>query len=270
MSIDPNNPEENEFQPFPDEDVFREDEIEEIEPEPVKSNRTFWAVLGVIGGILVVAVIVLVVWILFSRNRAATRFEQQAAAINAENTAIAVRATTTQAAELSRMTEKAMPPTWTPTKAIVVPTKTPQPSATSTAELITSPVAETTSTAISATAGITTLTAIQATSGVSTQLPGTYTVAPTTAPIVNQTVVPTDAGPARTATVSAFLTQVVITPSGGETTVASPQPTTLSTSTALPDTGFADEVGLPGMIGLAILLILIVVLARRLRLAMSD
>jgi LPXTG-motif cell wall-anchored protein len=35
--------------------------------------------------------------------------------------------------------------------------------------------------------------------------------------------------------------------------------------TAIPDTGFADDVGLPLMLGLAVLLIVIIFLARRLR-----
>jgi len=39
----------------------------------------------------------------------------------------------------------------------------------------------------------------------------------------------------------------------------------IATSTALPNTGFADEVGLPGLFGLALGLILIIFLARRLR-----
>lgn len=39
----------------------------------------------------------------------------------------------------------------------------------------------------------------------------------------------------------------------------------LATSTAIPDTGFADNIGLPMMLGLAILLIAIIFLARRLR-----
>jgi hypothetical protein len=41
--------------------------------------------------------------------------------------------------------------------------------------------------------------------------------------------------------------------------------TVIATSTALPSAGFADEVGLPGLFGLALALILIIFLARRLR-----
>jgi LPXTG-motif cell wall-anchored protein len=39
------------------------------------------------------------------------------------------------------------------------------------------------------------------------------------------------------------------------------------TTTALPTTGFADQVGVPGMLALSILLIAVIFLARRLRMA---
>lgn len=61
----------------------------------------------------------------------------------------------------------------------------------------------------------------------------------------------------RTATVAALLTQaanVTRTPGGA-----------LPTSTRLPETGFAEDVGLPSMMGLAALLIVVIFLARRLR-----
>jgi LPXTG-motif cell wall-anchored protein len=63
---------------------------------------------------------------------------------------------------------------------------------------------------------------------------------------------------ARTQTVAALLTQAA-----GGGTVASATPG--GTPTALPTTGFADEVGLPGLIGLAVVLLGVIFLARRLR-----
>ena len=59
------------------------------------------------------------------------------------------------------------------------------------------------------------------------------------------------------ATVAALQTQMA-----GRGVVGTPGPT----STALPQTGFADEVGLPLMAGLAIILVAVIVLSRRLRL----
>lgn len=63
---------------------------------------------------------------------------------------------------------------------------------------------------------------------------------------------------ARTATVAALLTQAA----GIQKT-----PLVKATSTALPKTGFAEDVGAPGMFGLAIILSAVIFLSRRLRLA---
>jgi uncharacterized iron-regulated membrane protein len=58
----------------------------------------------------------------------------------------------------------------------------------------------------------------------------------------------------RTATVAALLTQAAVA-----------QQTVFPTSTLLPTSGFADDVGLPGLMGIGILLIVVIFLARRLR-----
>ncbi len=62
---------------------------------------------------------------------------------------------------------------------------------------------------------------------------------------------------ARTATVAAFQTQVAV---GTKIT---------GTTTALPKTGFAEDVGLPGLLGAAAILLLVIFLARRLRMSQS-
>lgn len=59
---------------------------------------------------------------------------------------------------------------------------------------------------------------------------------------------------ARTATVAALLTQA-----------AASQGTMTPTTTGLPQTGFAEDVGVPGLLGLALALIVVIFLARRLR-----
>lgn len=89
-----------------------------------------------------------------------------------------------------------------------------------------------------------------------TPLPPTATLTPT--PVVavpTNTSVVAEVG-ARTATVSALLTEAAVA-----------QKTLVPTSTALPSTGFADDVGLPGLLGFAVLLITVIFLARRLRTA---
>jgi LPXTG-motif cell wall-anchored protein len=60
----------------------------------------------------------------------------------------------------------------------------------------------------------------------------------------------------KTATVAALLTQAAIVTQ-----------TVMPTATALPSTGFVEDVGIPGLMGMAVLLIAVIFLARRLRTA---
>jgi type II secretory pathway pseudopilin PulG len=117
-----------------------------------------------------------------------------------------------------------------------------------------------------------TATALAATALVQAQqatLLARTTVAPTatralptkTPVVVVQTNTPgatTSLSDAELATVSALQTEMA-----GKGGGATPAPT----STALPTSGFADEVGLPLMAGLAIVLVVVILLSRRLRLS---
>ena len=86
-----------------------------------------------------------------------------------------------------------------------------------------------------------------------TPIPPTWTSTPTAViAVATNTKVPTI--DPRTATVSALLTQAALVTQ-----------TVVPTSTALPGTGFADDVGLPAMLGLAALFLVIIFLSRRLR-----
>ena len=93
-----------------------------------------------------------------------------------------------------------------------------------------------------------------------TQAPvATPTLEPTSTPLVQQTpVTPTLAPSAdpQTATVAAALTQAA----QAQMTV-----TGMPSSTALPDTGFIDDVGAPGLAVMAMALVIVILLARRLR-----
>ena len=92
-----------------------------------------------------------------------------------------------------------------------------------------------------------------------TNLPqSTATLEPTNTPVFQQstgTLAPADP---QTATVAAALTQAA----QAQLTV-----TSLPTSTLLPDTGFIDDVGAPGLAVMAIALVVVILLARRLRVA---
>ena len=83
----------------------------------------------------------------------------------------------------------------------------------------------------------------------------TATVPPTNTPVIAEataTLAPTQ-NPA-TATVGAAFTQIAVSTQ-----------TIIPTSTALPNTGFADEVGIPGMFAMALALVALIFLVRRLR-----
>jgi hypothetical protein len=127
-----------------------------------------------------------------------------------------------------------------------------------------------------------------------TPVPPTMTNTPVVAkPTFTDTVSPDEPtatfADARTATVAALLTQAAVgnqqtltvqaatldtTPgaSGGGSTGGTNQTVVAGagTSTALPATGFADDVGLPGMFGLAMALVLVIMIARRLRLSSTG
>jgi LPXTG-motif cell wall-anchored protein len=88
----------------------------------------------------------------------------------------------------------------------------------------------------------------------------TETPAPTHTLVVAQaaTNTPSPTTDPRTATVAALLTQAA---------QAQTTPEAAATPTQLPTTGFADDVGAPGLLGMAVLLIGIIFLSRRLRTA---
>ena len=92
------------------------------------------------------------------------------------------------------------------------------------------------------------------------QILPTETLAPTNTPVVAQASAtatqPTFTPDPATATVAAALTQA-----------AQAQLTVVATSTALPGTGFADEYGAPGLVVMALALMVVIFLARRLRVA---
>lgn len=88
-----------------------------------------------------------------------------------------------------------------------------------------------------------------------TQAAATATLPPTNTPvIVEATATPSETPNPATATVGAAFTQIAVSTQ-----------TIIPTSTALPNTGFADEVGLPAMFVMTLALVIVILLARRLR-----
>lgn len=85
----------------------------------------------------------------------------------------------------------------------------------------------------------------------------TNTVPPTNTPVIAEaTVTPSPTENPATATVAAAFTQLAVSTQ-----------TVIATSTALPNTGFVDEFGAPGLMLMAIALVAVIFLVRRLRAA---
>lgn len=185
---------------------FEDMDFEEIGSEETistsrGSNRTFLIVAGILGGILLIALLAIAAYAVLYLPSRDTGQQTQVAEINATNTAVAEEAQLTAIAKQVTMT-----PTFTATSE---PTNTP-----------------------------------------------TMTPSSTSTPVLAPTNTPdgTD-DPAATETVAALLTQQA---GGGG---ATPIPT----ATALPDTGFADDFGVPGLVLVAGVLMVIIILSRRLR-----
>ncbi len=187
---------------------FDDLEFEDLDSEETiatsrESNRTFLVVAGILGGILLIALLAIAGYAVVILPGRDTGQQTQVAAINATNTAVA---------EEARLTAIVMRGTITPTFTATLPpaTETLTPVPTNTATPVLAP---------------------------------TNTPEPTS----EETVDPA------TATVAALLTQQA----GEETPIP--------TATALPETGFADDFGVPGLLLVAGVLMVVIILSRRLR-----
>lgn len=235
---------------YDDEDF---DNLEDNEPEAVEaeaaegearpaSNRNFLLALGILGGLFLLLVIALVVVALLFLPRERARREATNAVISTQNAATAQAATEGAIIAMQLLTpsasptitQTAVPPTPTNTLVVAVPTNTNAPTEAAAAQ-------------------------------------------------------DTPAVEARTATVAALLTQAAgggapgaetpgagVTPGPGTPAAGTPTAGTpgsgggIATATRLPDGGFADDVGLPGLFGLALGLTVVIALVRRLRLSTNS
>jgi hypothetical protein len=203
----------------------------EEEPEPQKpNNRTFAIIASILGAIILLSLVAIAAYFIFLNPGKTANQADIAAKISAENTATVMA-----------VTEDAM--------AVVLPLDTPVP-----AEVV---------------------------------LPAEL---PTELPAgeVDQPVVDDSTGGqltedlAMTATVEALLTQAAggaVVEAAGSVIVDAAAPAAVETATpqraatlaptpaALPTTGFADEMGLPGLVGLAFLFIVVITIARQVRAA---
>jgi hypothetical protein len=171
-----------------DEETTFEDET----PPEEASNRTFLIAAGILGGLVLLGLLCVVGYIIFSRG--SNQQAEETALQQATNQAATIQAGLTQTA-------------------IVV--------------------------------GLTQTAAV------------TNTVPPTNTPVIAEaTVTPSPTENPATATVAAAFTQLAVSTQ-----------TVIATSTALPNTGFVDEFGAPGLMLIAIALVVVIFLVRRLRAA---
>jgi hypothetical protein len=88
----------------------------------------------------------------------------------------------------------------------------------------------------------------------------TNTVPPTSTPVIAEA----------TSTATATANPATATLGAAFTQIANSTQTVIPTSTALPNTGFADDVGAPGLILIAIVLVVVIFLVRRFRVSPSQ
>jgi hypothetical protein len=172
---------------FDDETIYEEETL----PEET-SNRTFLIAAGILGGLVLLALLCGVGYILFTRSA------------NQQADATALQQATNQAATIQ--------------------------------------------------VGLTSTAVVQALTQTAAV---TNTVPPTNTPVIAQATNTSSPTPdPATATVAAAFTQIAISTG-----------TVIATSTALPNTGFADDIGASGLLMLAIALVVVIFLVRRLRAA---
>jgi LysM repeat protein len=215
-------------------------------------NRTFIIVAGAIGAVLILSIVCLALYALVIRPRQANQRATEVAAINAQNTQIAV------AAEQTALAGKA--------------TFTPTPIPAGFQGVIEYTIQQGDTLESIAKRFMSTVDAIRKENEGSLEDPNTIVVGrvirvpvnvlllpPTNTPVLaSPTVSPPSPTIDRTATVAALLTEA-----------AAGKLTATPTTSALPTTGFVEDVGVPGLLGIALVMILLIFLARRLRTANS-
>jgi LPXTG-motif cell wall-anchored protein len=202
----------------------------EAPPPSRPDNRGFILVVSILGGLFLLALLCMAgyVAVVLPKNRA--QQSTQAAQINLANTSTV--SALTQAATLAVKSPTPVPPTVTLTS---TPTLKPTPTFTPVLAIATSTLAPAHESVDPRTATVSALL----TQAAQAKLTGT-----------SESVDP------RTATVSALLTQAAQAKLTG---------TSLPTSTALPKTGFAEDLGIPSLLGLTVLLLAVIFVVRRLR-----
>jgi hypothetical protein len=252
-------------------------------PRPSGSgNRTFMALIGILGVIFLIVLGLMLAYLLYIRPRQAGLTPGSAEAKSLEATATALVATRDALVLAKTQNPTGLQPLSTaqpaasggvtPTGVLVIPTQVAVTGSTAPAgypppagEALASATAQPPS---AAGAGPTAAVAGQTQAAVQATATATR-VRTNTGPTITPVLID-----ARTATVASLLTQAAknlqpTTAAGGAVTAstqgAAGAATPTATATALPETGFAEEAGIPGLLGIAIGLIVVIFIARGLR-----
>ncbi len=226
------------FEPFEPGEDYQGEPGENAPPAAASgNNRNFLIAAGIIGGVFLIGLIVMGIMAasILPQRQAALRAQQEL--VEQQNMATAEAATQEAFAYAqAQLPSPTVPPTATlppptNTPVVVVDTPTPEPPPAENKAEMPAPAVQTEMAATQAAGG----------GQVATLAPGA----------------------ARTATLAVLLTQVA---AGNQTAQPAAGGGVAATSTALPSTGFADEVGLPGLFAAAMGLLVLILLARSLRL----
>ncbi len=230
-------------------------------------NRTFLIIAGTLGGIMVLALLCIAGLALYRYIPAQQAARSISQTQGAQNTAAALAASQTREAQNTAValsdSQTAAAPTFTATtQPTTTPTKTASPTKTPLVVILPSK-SPTLDIAVATRNALLTQTAVHA--------QGSQTIAPATIAPTETQPEPTETQPQPTAT------QFQPTATKPQTATTQPQLTSTSiapsftpakpTSTALPGTGIAEDLGTPGLMTAALVLLLIVFVVRRLRTA---
>jgi hypothetical protein len=252
---------------YDDEPTFDEDETP---PEEEGSNRTFLIAAGVLGSLVLLGLLCSGGYLFFTRNTTqqaeATAFVQatnQQATIQVGLTQKAIEAAAAQALTQAAAPTNTLPPTNTPV--IAQATFTPVGAALNPAD------------AATIAAGLTQIASSQNNAAATAAAGLTQLASSTRDPVLVGTIAAnlTQGASIQTneaATITVGLTQLAsaqnpatATIAAGFTQLALSTQTVIATSTALPNTGFADDIGAPGLLLMALALVVVIFLVRRLR-----
>lgn len=273
------NKNEDPFEKMGNDYLFQESE-EDLSAEPKhrkkpgkkNSNKNFWIAAAIMLVVFILTVGVLIALTMMTLPKIQAARMEQAAMINAHNTAT-VQAATDTAFVVAEITEETPSPAAeimpTQTEVMILFSDTPVPEATEAGGAAAQAATETgavppvETTAVEETeAAAEETTAVAETPTEETPVPTQEATLETQAAAQVTETAATEIAQATTA-VPAAGTTAVSTPEAAALATGSPEPT----STALPETGLANGTGMPGLLGAALALILVIILSRRARLS---